>query len=170
MQRNQSYHPRMFHALQIALLLMFGLIYSVVAFTLSPSAGSLARQQCSTVACRHSRSSSQLAVLGNDKNQGDENLDVLLDGVLGNISNNNQENDTVDFSNFNPLNYKSKRSSSAYTGNLISLRKTTMSELVNVLLYNVGNENGIQKELDEYRDFLLEPLEDSEACLVRCCF
>jgi hypothetical protein len=76
------------------------------------------------------------------------------------------------FSNFNPFDYKSSHSNSAYSysGTQISLRKTQMQELVNDLL-NVVQENNkrdessdaariMQEMLQSSKDMLLEPLED----------
>jgi hypothetical protein len=76
----------------------------------------------------------------------------------------------VDFENFNPLNYKSKKSNSAYSylGTQISLRKTRMQELTNALINTLSDEELMHQILLEYKDFLLEPLEDPEAVLVRC--
>jgi hypothetical protein len=80
--------------------------------------------------------------------------------------------DGVDFAKFNPLSYKSSRSNSAhsYSGTQISLRKTTMTELTNEMLNAVGDDEAMQTILEDYRDFLLEPLDDLEAVLVRNLF
>jgi hypothetical protein len=88
---------------------------------------------------------------------------------LFSILDDGDKNDTVDFSKFNPLSYKSSKSNSAYSysGTQISLRKTSMQELTNELLNAVGDGVETQQILEDYRDFLLEPLEDLEAVLVR---
>ena len=70
---------------------------------------------------------------------------------------------------FNPLNYKSTKSNSAYSysGTTISLRKTTMQGMTNALLNVASNSVESETILQEYSDFLLEPLDDLEAVLVR---
>lgn len=80
--------------------------------------------------------------------------------------------DGVDFAKFNPLSYKSSKSNSAYSysGTQISLRKTTMTELTNEMLNAVGDDEAMKTILEDYRDFLLEPLNDLEAVLVRNLF
>jgi hypothetical protein len=45
-----------------------------------------------------------------------------------------------------------------------------MQELTNELLNEVGDGGETQQILEDYRDFLLEPLEDMEAVLVRKSF
>jgi hypothetical protein len=81
---------------------------------------------------------------------------------------NNDEDGTLPES-FNPLNYKSTKSNSAYSysGTTISLRKTTMQEMTNALLNVAGNSVESETILQGYTDFLLEPLDDLEAVLVR---
>jgi hypothetical protein len=86
----------------------------------------------------------------------------------------NNDNNTEDASKlpqqFNPLNYKStkKRNSAySYSGTTISLRSTTMQEMINALLRVADNAIESEQILQEYKDFLLEPLEDLEAVLVR---
>ena len=78
------------------------------------------------------------------------------------------KDDVVDFEKFNPLNYKASKSNSAYSysGTQISLRKTRMQELTNELLNAAGNESAMNDILQDYKDFLIEPLEDPEAVLV----
>jgi hypothetical protein len=90
------------------------------------------------------------------------------------------EDDGVDFDNFNPLKYKTSPSTSnsafGYSGTRqISLRKTRMTEMTNRLLNSAGGEDDdddddvtetINSILEEYRDFLLEPLEVEDAALV----
>ena len=78
------------------------------------------------------------------------------------------KDDVVDFEKFNPLNYKTSKSNSAYSysGTQISLRKTRMQELTNELLNAAGNESAMNDILQDYKDFLIEPLEDPEAVLV----
>jgi len=75
--------------------------------------------------------------------------------------------------NFNPLNYSRTSSgskvsvSSTYASErqVISLRKTTMSELVNELVNTNGTSEAMNPILQNFKDFLLEPLEDDEAVL-----
>jgi hypothetical protein len=85
------------------------------------------------------------------------------------LDNDEKSSDQVDFDSFNPLSYKATQSNSAYSfsGTQISLRKTRMQELNNELLNVVGDEDETQQVLQEYKYFLLEPLEDLEAVLVR---
>jgi hypothetical protein len=75
----------------------------------------------------------------------------------------------VNFANFNPLNYKASRSTAAYgySGTQISMRKTTMTEMTNELINAVGDETATNDILMDYKDFLLETLDDLEAVLVR---
>jgi hypothetical protein len=76
-----------------------------------------------------------------------------------------QGNDTKE-NKFNPFDYSASRSMSSinYSGTLISLRKTTMTELLNELL-NMDTVTSMQPILENYKDFLLEPLEDMDAVL-----
>ena len=85
-----------------------------------------------------------------------------------NDKSNKEKNGVVDFEKFNPLNYKASKSNSAYSysGTQISLRKTRMQELTNELLNAAGNESAMNDILQDYKDFLIEPLEDPEAVLV----
>lgn len=80
-----------------------------------------------------------------------------------------KEKDGVDFESFNPLSYKSSKSNSAYSysGTQISLRKTKMNQLVNELMNVFGDKVLTEEILLQYESFLLEPLEDPEAVLVR---
>lgn len=66
---------------------------------------------------------------------------------------------------FNPFSYKSDRSNAAtsYLGTKISLRKTTMTELVNELINTDASDEEMRPILHQYKEFLLEPLEDAEA-------
>jgi hypothetical protein len=75
----------------------------------------------------------------------------------------------VNFDTFNPLNYKASRSNAAYgySGTQISLRKTTMTEMTDQLINVVGDETATNDILMDYKDFLLETLDDMEAVLVR---
>ena len=79
--------------------------------------------------------------------------------------------DKVDFDNFNPLSYKASKNKNTVAYNFsatqISLRKTRMQELNNDLLNAAGDKERTQQILQDNKDFLLEPLEDSEAVLVR---
>ena len=89
--------------------------------------------------------------------------------------NNKASPDGVDVHNFNPFHYqKTSRSNSAFRYSAaaavetsFSLRKITMQELTNMLINCAGNTKETQRTLEEYKDFLLEPLEDLEAVLVR---
>lgn len=76
--------------------------------------------------------------------------------------------DGVEFESFNPLKYNASGNSKAsFSPNqIISLRKTTMQELTGRMLGSVGDGEAMQQILEEYKDFLLEPLEDLEAVLV----
>lgn len=86
----------------------------------------------------------------------------------------------VDFANFNPLKYRASGGGINKSSQQISLRQTTMAELTNKLLDTVvGDAVATRSILEEYQDFLLEPLEDQEAVLVSiyryysisgCCF
>ena len=75
--------------------------------------------------------------------------------------------------NFNPLNYSRTSSgskvsvSSTYASErqVISLRKTTKSEVVNELVNTNGTSEAMNPILQNFKDFLLEPLEDDEAVL-----
>lgn len=82
---------------------------------------------------------------------------------------NDEKDETSDGvpANFNPFDYKASRSVSSigYSGTQISLRKSTMDQLVNELLNVVGNEQQTTEVLENYKDFLLEPLEDDDAVL-----
>jgi hypothetical protein len=103
-----------------------------------------------------------------------------LSSILDDLKNNNNiqsskeeegsgggANGSVDFTNFNPFSYTASSSSSRleYTTR-INLRKTRMQELTSTLLNSLGNAMETQQVLEDYRDFLLEPLEDSQAVLV----
>jgi hypothetical protein len=71
---------------------------------------------------------------------------------------------------FNPLNYKStkKRNSAySYSGTTISLRTTNMQLMINALIRVAGNAIESETILQENKDFLLEPLDDLQAVLVR---
>lgn len=79
-----------------------------------------------------------------------------------------KQDNSLDFSNFNPLSYKTSEKRNPvdnYVGTQISLRKTRMQELTNELLNAVGDESETQKILEDYREFLIEPLEEMEAVL-----
>jgi hypothetical protein len=108
-----------------------------------------------------------------------------LSSILDDLNNNNNksskeesggggcDNGSVDFTNFNPFSYTASSSKSTtassrleYTTR-INLRKTRMQELTSTLLDHLGNAMETQQVLEDYRDFLLEPLEDSQAVLVR---
>ena len=69
--------------------------------------------------------------------------------------------------NFNPFDYTASTSASGkpYSGNRISLRKTTMQQMVNDLMDVVGSDEETETILQKYKDFLLEPLDDDEAVL-----
>lgn len=76
-----------------------------------------------------------------------------------------------EFKDFNPLSYEasSRGSSLHYSSvtNRISLRKMRMKDLNEGLLGASGDDDRTRELLEEYRDFLLEPLEDPDAVLVR---
>jgi hypothetical protein len=79
----------------------------------------------------------------------------------------------VDFDSFNPLKpYKSGSTGkrTTYTGTQVSLRQTTMQELTEKLMNVATVKEEVQSILEDYREFLLEPLEDQEAVLVRTTF
>jgi hypothetical protein len=81
-------------------------------------------------------------------------------------SNDNNSDDTVDFSTFNPFQYQARSSAAlGMTGTQISLRKTGMQQLVGELLSVYGNEDETMRVLEKYKEFLLEPLDDLEAVL-----
>jgi hypothetical protein len=79
------------------------------------------------------------------------------------------KNKDMDFTKFNPFDYKKNldNSNSAYnfSANQISLRKTGMQELVNELLNVCDDAAAMQSLLEEQADFLLEPLDDDRAVL-----
>ena len=76
----------------------------------------------------------------------------------------------VDFDTFNPLKpYKSGLTNNKriqYTGTKVSLRQTSMQELTEKLLNVVGDQKEMDSLLLEYKEFLLEPLDDQDAVLV----
>ena len=75
-------------------------------------------------------------------------------------------NDSMDFSNFNPFQYQARSTDVlGMSGTQISLRKTGMQQLVGELLSVYGNDDEMQATIDKYKEFLLEPLEDLEAVL-----
>lgn len=87
-------------------------------------------------------------------------------------SNHDLEKSQNDVAGFNPFNYNQgglgKTASltsfnNAATTARISLRQTTMKELINELMSTDGSENAMQPILLDYQDFLLEPLEDVNA-------
>jgi hypothetical protein len=86
----------------------------------------------------------------------------ILDDIKAQMDN----NDELQEKKFNPFDYSATRSISStnYSGTMISLRKTTMTELLNELL-NMDSVEGMQPILENYKDFLLEPLEDMDAVL-----
>lgn len=84
----------------------------------------------------------------------------------------NEKNDADKMADFNPFNYNratagsgDKSSTYASERQVISLRKTTMTELVSELLNTDATPETMQPILQEYQEFLLEPLEDMEAVL-----
>ena len=113
----------------------------------------------------------------NDSNVEREDDDIMSILSGRDDSDNYKNNDgDIDFTNFNPLSYKAsgtKKKSSLLndysSGTPISLRKAAMQELTNALFAAVGNEEQTQNILQEYHDFLIEPLEDSQAVLVSLC-
>jgi hypothetical protein len=93
-------------------------------------------------------------------------------------NNNDNLDERTSLRGFNPLNYDASKSKSAAASphrvagksNRISLRATQMEEL-NRLLLDAGGFSGDRRDeemravLQQYRDFLLEPLEDPDAVL-----
>ena len=84
----------------------------------------------------------------------------------------NEKKDADKMADFNPLNYNratagsgAKSSTYASERQVISLRKTTMTELVSELLNTDASPQTMEPILKEYQEFLLEPLEDLEAVL-----
>ena len=114
----------------------------------------------------------------NDSNVGREDDDIMSILSGRDDSDNYKNNDgDIDFSNFNPLSYKAsgtKKKKSLLndysSGTPISLRKAAMQELTNALFTAVGNEEQTQRILQDYHEFLIEPLEDSQAVLVSLSF
>jgi hypothetical protein len=79
--------------------------------------------------------------------------------------NDKDHDNNVDLTGFNPFQYQA-RGNRAYgmSGTQISLRKTGMQQLVAQLL-NVRSDQQISEILTQHMDFLLEPLEDTDAVL-----
>jgi hypothetical protein len=100
-----------------------------------------------------------LPLLTRRSSQQRHNMSILDDIKAQLVENDEQKK-------FNPFDYSAARSISStnYSGTLISLRKTTMTELLNELL-NMDSVASMQPILDNYKDFLLEPLEDMDAVL-----
>ncbi|CAB9517516.1 expressed unknown protein [Seminavis robusta] len=87
--------------------------------------------------------------------------------ILDDIKAKSDNNELGDDKKFNPFDYSKDRSISTvnYSGTQISLRKTTMTELLNELLNVATAREEVQTVLESYKDFLLEPLEDTDAVL-----
>lgn len=95
------------------------------------------------------------------------NSDLTRETSLFSILDGDEQNDNIDLSNFNPLSYKTSKKRDSTYSTTISLRKARMQELTSELLNAIGDNNETERILLEYQDFLLEPLEDLEAVLVR---
>ena len=96
-----------------------------------------------------------------------QHTSTTIFSILDDRENDLKKEGEVNFSDFNPLSYKaSKNKIGLDYETRISLRKTKMQELTGQLLDAVGDEAETQRILEEYKDFLLEPLEDLEAALV----
>ena len=87
--------------------------------------------------------------------------------TLSSFSPGGGEESKVDFSSFNPFDYKKETDNSGmnFSANQISLRKTRMQEIVNELLNVVGDSDRTRSILEENTDFLLDPLDDDQAVL-----
>jgi hypothetical protein len=83
--------------------------------------------------------------------------------------NDDNHNESFDLKGFNPLNYSPKSLSSRQYGTRISTRSTIMQQLNQELLDAIEtlDDQQTQKVLQEYKDFLLEPLENQNAAMVR---
>ena len=81
-----------------------------------------------------------------------------------------ENGDGIDFKNFNPLKLNQRpskaTSSYSYRGTQISLRQTTMQEITAKLLDSIDDPQFTNIILAEYKEFLLEPLEDPNCVLV----
>ena len=82
------------------------------------------------------------------------------------------EKDDAPMTGFNPFNYNRATAGSgaepatyASERQVISLRKTTMTELVNELVNTDGSPEAMAPILKSYQTFLLEPLDDADAVL-----
>ena len=77
--------------------------------------------------------------------------------------------EAVEFAHFNPISCKASSSDDSASGFFMqtSLRRIRMEELNNELAEVVGDETATQSLLEDYQDYLLEPLEDLQAFLVR---
>ena len=102
------------------------------------------------------------------------NNQIQLYSIIDDITNANKNKKDGDdeFEDFNPLSYKAnkigkKNAAYNYSGTQISLRKTRMQQLNNDLLNVAGDKEQTQQILEDNKDFLLEPLEESDAVLVR---
>ena len=91
----------------------------------------------------------------------------LLDDINAAAKDNNNE-----FSGFNPFDYKTNsgggRSAAMYSdgaSNIVSLRKTAMSGMLDELLATDASEEQMLPILEAYKPFLLEPLDDDNAVL-----
>ena len=86
----------------------------------------------------------------------------------------NEKNESDNMTDFNPFNYNRAATSGsngekittyAAERQVISLRKTTMNDLVGELLSTDGSQEAMQLILKKYQQFLLEPLDDMDAVL-----
>ncbi|EEC49603.1 predicted protein [Phaeodactylum tricornutum CCAP 1055/1] len=128
---------------------------------LSPASDAFVARRWKIVAAPHHRSGSSLRSIVDKRNGRDrEENDEIATSNLG------PSTTPIIPSGFNPFEYKSSsRDSSVSYLNRVSLRQTTMQELVNELLNVVEREEETQRTLQSYQDFLLEPLECDGAVL-----
>jgi hypothetical protein len=93
---------------------------------------------------------------------------IALNSLLDKYGDEN--GDAIDFKNFNPLKQNQRQnkptSSYSYRGTQISLRQTGMQEVTAKLLDSIDDTKATNLILLEYKDFLLEPLEDPNCVLV----
>ena len=96
---------------------------------------------------------------------------IVLHGLFDNSGDEN--GDVMDLKNFNPLKQNQRpnklTSSYSYRGTQISLRQTMMQEVTSKLLDSINDPQATNLLLAEYKEFLLEPLEDEDCVLVGTC-
>lgn len=80
-----------------------------------------------------------------------------------------ENGDGIDFANFNPLKQNQRpnkpTSSYSYRGTQISLRQTIMQDVATKLLDSIDDPQAMNSILEEYKEFLLQPLEDPNCVL-----